>query len=112
MKHIQYPALFCYAGVDEMLRLNDEVALQNVLVNSHALLPDADHIIDSLGLEWLIDSERHIYPSERCWSLPQLTIRVQLHFFAQTQSCVSKIQAPDLQSLILLINCDEDTWHT
>lgn len=108
MKHIQYPALFCYAGADEMLRLNDAVTLHNLLVESHALLPDADHIIDSLGLEWLIDSERHIYPTERYWLLPELTIRVQQHFFAQAQSCVSKIQAPDLQSLILMINCDED----
>jgi hypothetical protein len=108
MKHIQYPALFCYAGADEMLRLNDAVALQNLLVNSHALLPDADYIIDSLGLEWLVDNHGRTYPTERYWSLPALTTRVQQHFFAQAQSCVSKIQAPDLQSLILMINCDED----
>lgn len=107
MKYIQFPALFCYSGADEMLRLNDAVELQNVLMDSHSLLPDADHIIDSQGLEWLINRERHIYPTERYWSLPELTIRVQQHFFAQAQSCVSKIQAPDLQSLILMINCDE-----
>lgn len=108
MKNIQYPALFCYSGTAEMLRLNDSGALQRLLTNAHALLPDADHIIDSQGVEWVVNKEGSPYPTQQIWSLPQLTLRVQQHFFAEAQSCVSKIQTPDIQSLILLIDCEED----
>jgi len=108
MNDIQYPVLFCYSGADEMLRLDDPAALQNLLEDAHALLPDADYIIDSTGMEWQIDSKGNTYPTERYWSLPQLIVRVQQHFFSQAQSCVSKIQASDLQSLILMVSSDDE----
>jgi hypothetical protein len=108
MRNIQYPALFCYAGADEMLRLDAPTALQNLLQDAHALLPDADYIIDSTGMEWQLDSEGNTYPTERCWSLPQLIVRVQQHFFSQAQSCVSKLQAADLPSLILMVGSDDE----
>ena len=108
MNDIQFPALFCYSGADEMLRLDNLAALQSILADTHAMLPDADYIIDSLGTEWLFNNEGVPYPTTRRWSLPQLIARVQQHFFAQAQSCVSKIQAADLKSLILMISHDEE----
>lgn len=91
-----------------MLRLDNLAALQSLLADTHAMLPDADYIIDSLGTEWQFNSEGIPYATTRRWSLPQLIARVQQHFFAQAQSCVSKIQAPDLQALIQMISSDEE----
>jgi hypothetical protein len=108
MNDIQFPALFCYSGADEMLRLDNLAALQSILADTHAMLPDADYIIDSLGTEWLFNNDGVPYATTRRWSLPQLIVRVQQHFFAQAQSCVSKIQAADLKSLILMISHDEE----
>jgi hypothetical protein len=108
MTNIQFPALFCYSGADEMLRLDNRAALQSLLADTHAMLPDADYIIDSSGTEWLFNHEGVPYPTTRRWSLPQLIVRVQQHFFAQAQSCVSKIQAADLPSLILMVDNDEE----
>ena len=91
-----------------MLRLDNLTALQSLLADTHAMLPDADYMIDSSGTEWLVNNDGLPYATTRRWSVPQLIVRVQQHFFAQAQSCVSKIQAADLPSLILMVDSDEE----
>lgn len=108
MTAMLFPALFCYSGLDELEYLADPAALELLLQQNHGLLPQGDSLIDSSGAEWLFNDKWGCYPSGRVWQHSELTTKVQRHFFAQARSCISKIQTPDLPSLISLLNDDHN----
>jgi len=103
MTSIRFPVLFVYSGSDELLPLVDLPALQQFLQQPQALLFGADCFIDSAGLQWTFDTLHTFNQTGRIWTLTELTLLVQRHFFAQQQCCVSKINAPDISALIGLV---------
>ncbi len=103
MTSIRFPVLFVYSGSDELLPLPDLSALQQFLQQPQALLFGADYFIDSAGLQWTFDTQYTFSQTGRVWTLTELTLRVQRHFFAQQQCCISKINAPDITALIGLV---------
>ncbi|WP_348734200.1 DUF4144 family protein [Rheinheimera texasensis] len=106
MTSIRFPVLFVYSGCDELLPLASLPALQQFLQQPQALLFGADCFIDSAGLQWTFDTQYTFRQTGPVWTLTELTLRVQRHFFAQQQCCVSKINAPDISALIALVQQD------
>lgn len=108
MQHIGFPVLLVYAGSDELLALSDLPALQQFLAQPQLLVYGADTLIDSAGQQWNLNAEHRLSATGRTWSLPELTLLVQRHFFAQDQCCVSKIAAADIPALIALVQQDAE----
>lgn len=108
MHDIRFPLLLVYAGSDELLALRDLQTLQQFLAQPQLLVYGADTLIDSAGKQWLFDAEHRLSETGRIWSLPELTLLVQRHFFAQNQCCVSKIAAADIAALIALVQLDAE----
>ena len=108
MHDIRFPVLLVYAGSDELLALPDLPALQQFLAQPQLLVYGADTLIDSAGQQWIFDAEHRLSATGRIWTLPELTLLVQRHFFAQDQCCVSKIAAADIPALIALVRQDAE----
>ncbi|TXH96937.1 MAG: hypothetical protein E6Q75_06265 [Rheinheimera sp.] len=108
MQNIHFPLLLVYAGSDELLALPDLSALLQFLAQPQLLVYGADTLIDSAGLQWNLDAEHRLSETGRIWSLHELTLLVQRHFFAQDQCCASKIAAADIPALISLVQQDAE----
>ncbi len=106
MTHISFPVLFVYSGSDELLPLASLPALQQFLQQPQALLFGTDYLIDCAGLQWTFDPLHNFSQTGHVWTLTELTLLVQRHYFAQQQCCVSKINAPDIAALIDLVQQD------
>jgi protein structure with unknown function len=118
MMMIHYPAIFKFAGQDEL----SYIATQNSFEQQYQLqqpyfTPD-DLLIDATGQAYLLHQfiqHSTALPAlslpelARQFELPELTALVQAHFFALAQSCVVKIQAPSITALFeLLIDTDNE----
>lgn len=103
---IQFPAILKLSGQDELLLSETQSHfMQHYQLQQPYLLSD----------DLLIDSAGRAYPLKPCpvetvatsmvkeFALPELTALVQAHFFASAQTCVTKIQAPDIQTLFSLL---------
>jgi hypothetical protein len=100
---IYYPAIFKFAGQDEL--------------QQPYLTPD-DLLIDATGQAYLLHQFTQHSSSlaafslpalARQFELPELTALVQAHFFALAQSCVVKIHAPSITALFdLLVDTDNE----
>lgn len=106
MTSISYPVLLVYSGSDELQPLASLAALQQFLQQPQALLFGEDCLIDSAGLQWTFDPQHNFSRTGQAWTLAELTVLVQRHFFAQQQCCVSKINAADIAALIALVQQD------
>jgi hypothetical protein len=98
-----FPLLLSYQGQSEAELIMDKQMLEQLLQQPLHLLPDADRFIDSLGQVYKLDVDYKLYPSAEQLDLTGVISLIQQHFFALAQSCVVKIQAPDIRSALLLL---------
>lgn len=103
---IQFPAILKLSGQDELFYVSDKASFtQHYQLQQPYLLPD-DLLIDNTGQAYSLQPfflDACINKAIREFSLPELTTLVQAHFFASAQTCVTKIQAADINSLFLLL---------
>lgn len=100
----EFPMLLSYQGQQEAELIVDKQMLEQLLQQPLHLLPDGDRLIDSLGRVYLLDSAHMLYASDKQLDLAEIISLIQQHFFALAQSCVVKIQAPDIRSALLLLS--------
>lgn len=104
---IHYPAIFKFAGQDELLYVCDQSNFYQQYQLQHPYLTADDLLIDAAGQSYLLHLLKHDLSSLplvfRQFELPELTALVQAHFFALVQSCVVKIQAPSIAALFGLL---------
>ena len=111
----QFPLLLSYQGQSEAELIMDKRMLEQLLQQPLHLLPDADRLIDSLGQVYRLDVDYQLYASTEQLDLSEVISLIQRHFFALAQSCVVKIQAPDIRSALLLLaesDCSEQRTLT
>jgi hypothetical protein len=103
---IQFPAIFKLSGQDELLLSETQSNfMQHYQLQQSYLLPD-DLLIDSTGQAYSLKPcplETVATNAVKEFSLQELTALVQTHFFASAQTCVTKIQAPDIKTLFSLL---------
>lgn len=114
---IHYPAIFKFAGQDELLYIATQSSFeQHYQLQQSYLTPD-DLLIDATGQAYLLQQfKRHnntlaassLPVSARQFEQAELTALVQAHFFALAQSCVVKIQATSITALFNLLAEVED----
>ncbi|MDF3124147.1 DUF4144 family protein [Rheinheimera sp. 1928-s] len=109
---IHYPAIFKFAGQDELIYLADSCSFEQQYQLQQPYLTPDDLLIDATGQAYLLYQLKPDHSSLpaplRLIGLPELTALVQAHFFALAQSCVVKIQAPSIAVLFgLLADTDE-----
>ncbi|MBU1620934.1 MAG: DUF4144 domain-containing protein [Gammaproteobacteria bacterium] len=109
---IQYPAIFKFAGQDELIYLAAPGSFGQQYQLQQPYLTPEDLLIDATGQAYLLDQlnlDSDALPSLfQQFELSELTALVQAHFFALAQSCVVKIQAPSIPALFsLLVDADE-----
>ncbi len=100
----EFPMLLSYQGQQEAELIIDKQMLDQLLQQQLHLLPDADRLIDSLGRVYRLDAKHQLYVSDEQLDLAGVISLIQQHFFALAQSCVVKIQAPDIRSALLLLS--------
>lgn len=100
----EFPLLLSYQGQQEAELIIDKQMLDQLLHQPLHLLPDGDRLIDSLGRVYLLDAAHKLYASDERLDLAEVISLIQQHFFALAQSCVVKIQAPDIRSALLLLS--------
>ena len=103
---IQFPAVFKLSGQDELLYISDQTSFdKHYQLQQAYLLPD-DLLIDSKGMAYSLNQLCLDTPEQQSikeFALQELIALVQAHFFAESQTCVVKIQAPDHQALFNLL---------
>lgn len=103
---IEFPAIFKLSGQDELLLSETQSNfMQHYQLQQSYLLPD-DLLIDSTGQAYSLKPcplETVATNAVKEFSLQELTALVQTHFFASAQTCVTKIQAPDIKTLFSLL---------
>ncbi|MCT6698708.1 DUF4144 domain-containing protein [Rheinheimera sp. 4Y26] len=99
----EFPLLLSYQGQQEAELIINPQMLEQLLQQGHHLLPHADRLIDCLGQVYRLDAAHQLYASAERLELPEVISLIQQHFFALAQSCVVKIQAPDIRSALLLL---------
>jgi len=99
---IQFPLLLSYQGQQEAELFTDYNSLEQLLQQPQHLLPHSDRLIDAQGWVYLLDDNFQLYQSQHQLELPEVISLVQQHFFTLAQSCLVKIQAPDIRSALLL----------
>ncbi|CAI3794284.1 DUF4144 domain-containing protein [Rheinheimera sp. MM224] len=119
---IHYPAIFKFAGQDELIYIASQSSFeQHYQLQQPYFTPD-DLLIDATGQAYLLHQlTQHssclaalslpalsLPVSAKQFEQPELTALVQAHFFALAQSCVVKIQAPSITALFELL-ADTDT---
>jgi hypothetical protein len=115
---IYYPAIFKFAGQDELIYIASQSSFeQHYQLQQPYLTPD-DLLIDATGQAYLLHQFTQHSSSlaafslpalARQFELPELTALVQAHFFALAQSCVVKIHAPSITALFdLLVDTDNE----
>lgn len=100
----EFPMLLSYQGQQEAELIIDKQMLDQLLQQPQHLLPDADRLIDSKGRVYRLDKNHQLYISSEQLDLAGVISLIQQHFFALAQSCVVKIQAPDIRSALLLLS--------
>lgn len=110
---IHYPAIFKFAGQDELIYIASQSSLEQHYQLQQAYFTPDDLLIDATGQAYLLHQlkQHHsVLPAAiRQYELPELTALVQAHFFALAQSCVVKIQAPSNTALFeLLVDTDSE----
>jgi hypothetical protein len=103
---IQFPAILKLSGQDELLLSDTQNSfMQHYQLQQPYLLPD-DLLIDSTGLAYSLKPfslDTSANKAVKEFSLQELTTLMQAHFFASAQTCVTKIQAPDIKTLFSLL---------
>ena len=99
----EFPLLLSYQGHHEAELFTDSIQLQQLFQQPQHLLPHTDRLIDVQGRVYLLDENFQLYHSQKQLELPEVISLMQQHFFALAQSCVVKIQAPDIRSALLLL---------
>lgn len=97
----QFPLLLSYHGSAELEYIADPAALAHIIY-SH-LLPDSDRLIDCHGQIYTLSAAGHWQSTAEYLQLHEIIALIQQHFFACAQSCVVKIQAPDIRSAFALL---------
>lgn len=101
---LQFPLLLSYQGQQEAELFTDCNSVDQLLQQPRHLLPHTDRLIDAQGRIYLLDNNFQLYQSQYQLELPEVVSLVQQHFFALAQSCIVKIQAPDIRSALLLLS--------
>jgi len=101
---IQFPLLLSYQGQQEAELFTDSTSLEQLLQQPQHLLPHTDRLIDAQGWVYLLDDNFQLYQSQHQLEHAEVISLVQQHFFALAQSCLVKIQAPDIRSALLLLS--------
>lgn len=96
----QFPAWLQFAGSPELLYLPDQATLLRSC-NEELLLPD-DRLIDSTGQSFSLDNPHQPIPQQQL-TLDTLVSLLQAHYFAEQQSCLSKIQPGTAQQAIAML---------
>jgi len=96
---MRFPVLLQLDQQDELMVAATAEQLQQLLRLHAAVLVEDDRLIDSDGRCYRCDSQT----ATSSISLSELTALVQAHFFALSQSCTLKIQAPSAADLIHLV---------
>lgn len=99
----EFPLLLSYQGQSEAELIINQQMLEQLLQQPLHLLPDGDRFIDCLGRVYLLDADHQLYATAEQLDLAGVISLIQQHFFALAQSCVIKIQAPDIRSALLLL---------
>lgn len=99
----EFPLLLSYQGQQEAELIMDKQILEQLLQQPLHLLPDGDRLIDSLGRVYRLDANHQLYATTEQLDLAEVISLIQQHFFALAQSCVVKIQTPDIRSALLLL---------
>ncbi len=94
----QYPLVLSYQGQQELELISNPAAFARLQLDNPFLLPDADRLIDVEGRVYQLDTAKQWYLSAQILDLTAVTELLQQHFFACAQSCVLKIQPPDIAS--------------
>lgn len=104
---MKYPAIFKFAGQDELLYLANKCSFEHQFQLQQAYFTPDDLLIDATGQAYLLEQLKQqpdVLPATiRQYELHELTALVQAHFFALAQSCVVKIQAPSVSALFELL---------
>jgi hypothetical protein len=99
-----YPMLLSYHGHSEAELVADLQALELLLRQPQHLLPETDRLIDSLGFVYQLNHQYALYRTNQQLDLTEVLRLVQQHFFSESQSCLMKIQAADIQTALKLIS--------
>lgn len=94
----QYPLVLSYQGQQELELITNPAAFAQLQLDNPFLLPDADRLIDVQGRVYQLNTAKQWYLSTQVLDLAAVTELLQQHFFACAQSCVLKIQPPDIAS--------------
>ena len=115
---IHYPAIFKFAGQDELIYIASQSNFEQQYQLQQPYFTPDDLLIDSTGQAYMLHqfTQHSSYLPTfslpeliRQFELPELTALVQAHFFTLAQSCVVKIQAPSITALFdLLIDTDNE----
>ncbi len=108
MTEFHFPMLLSYHGNDEAELITDPWQLDLLLQQPQHLLPDTDRFIDSQGQVFVFKANGQLHKTSQQLELTAVIRLIQLHFFAQAQSCIVKIQPADIRSALLLL-ADEPT---
>lgn len=103
MTEFHFPMLLSYHGYDEAELIADAKQLELLLQQPQHLLPDTDRLIDSSGQVFVFTTSGQLHNTSQQLELPAVIRLIQQHFFAQAQSCIVKIQPPDIRSALLLL---------
>jgi len=99
----QYPLLLSYQGQPELELITNPAAFAQLELDNPFLLPDADRLIDLQGQVYQCNSAKQWYLCPPQLDLAAVTELLQQHFFACAQSCVLKIQPPDIASAFSML---------
>ncbi len=100
---LTFPLILHYQGQAELELIADQTSFQTLQQQSQLLLPGADQLIDSQGRIYHLNAQYQWQATEQHVTLTTLTHLLQQHFFACAQSCVVKIQPPDLASAFAML---------
>jgi len=103
MSEFHFPILLSYEGDDEAELITNPQQLDLLLQQPQHLLPDTDRLIDSQGQVFVFKPSGQLHKTSQQLELPAVIRLIQQHFFAQAQSCIVKIQPPDIRSALLLL---------
>lgn len=100
---LTFPLILHYHGQPELELIADQASFQVLQQQSQLLLPGADQLIDSQGCIYRLNSQYQWQATDQHVTLATLTHLLQQHFFACAQSCVVKIQPPDIASAFAML---------
>lgn len=103
---IQFPAVFKLSDQDELLYIADQNGFTTQYQLQRPYLTPDDLLIDSEGKAYLLHQlslENSLPRLFKKFTLQELTALVQAHFFANAQTCVTKIHAADINTLFSLL---------